>query len=254
VQGLILAAGQGQRLRDPLGRPKCLQRLGGVPLVHHQLNALARAGVNDVVIVVGFEQEQVRESVGSAASFVVNNRFAETNSMYSFLLAADFVDEDVVVMNSDLFFHPELPARLLELGGDALLYDSASGEEAEHMKVQVVNGHLVEMSKVMDGARVSGENLGMLHLSAAGVAAAARAGQAIVNTGGERSWLATAINSVAVEHPIRCVDVAGWPWVEIDFPEDLWRARAQVFPSVSDAIDQVELELLGQRELMGVQS
>ena len=27
--------------------------------------------------------------------------------MYSFLLAADVVDEDVVVMNSDLFFHPE---------------------------------------------------------------------------------------------------------------------------------------------------
>ena len=83
-----------------------------------------------------------------------------------------------------------------------------------------------------------------------------RPGQAhaIVNAGGEQAWLATAINSVAVEHPIRCVDVAGWPWVEIDFPEDLWRARAQVFPSVSEAIDQVELELLGQRELMGVQS
>jgi L-glutamine-phosphate cytidylyltransferase len=254
MQGVILAAGQGQRLRDPLGRPKCLQRLGGVPLVHHQINALASAGVDDVVIVVGYQQRQVRESVGAAARFVVNDRFAETNSLYSFLLAADVVDEDVVVMNSDLFFHPELPARLLELDGDALLYDSASGGEDEHMKVQVANGHLVEMSKVMDGARVSGENLGMLHLSAAGVAAAARAGQAIVNTGGERSWLATAINSVAVEHPIRCVDVAGWPWVEIDFPEDLWRARAQVFPSVSDAIDQVELELLGQRELMGVQS
>jgi choline kinase len=122
------------------------------------------------------------------------------------------------------------------------------------MKVQVANGHLVEMSKVMDGARVSGENLGMLHLSAAGVASAARAARAIVNAGGEQAWLATAINSVAVEHPIRCVDVAGWPWVEIDFPEDLWRARAQVFPSVSEAIDQVELELLGQRELTGVQS
>jgi choline kinase len=254
MQGVILAAGQGQRLRDPLGRPKCLQRLGGVPLVHHQINALANAGVDDVVIVVGYQQAQVRQSVGAAARYVVNDRYTETNSMYSFLLAADAVDEDVVVMNSDLFFHPELPARLLELDGDALLYDSTSGGEDEHMKVQVANGHLVEMSKVMDGTRVSGENLGMLHLSTAGVASAARAGHAIVNAGGEQAWLATAINSIAVEHPIRCVDVAGWPWVEIDFPEDLWRARAQVFPSVSEAIDQVELELLGQRELMGVQS
>jgi len=135
MQGVILAAGQGQRLRDPLRRPKCLQRLGGVPLVHHQINALASAGVDDVVIVVGYQQKQVRESVGAAARFVVNDRFAETNSMYSFLLAADVVDEDVVVVNSDLFFHPELPARLLEPDGDALLYDSASGGEDEHMKV-----------------------------------------------------------------------------------------------------------------------
>ena len=106
----------------------------------------------------------------------------------------------------------------------------------------------------MDGDRVSGENLGMLHLTADRVEIAARAARAIAAAGGEKAWLAAAVNSVAVDHPIRCVDVAGWPWVEIDFPEDLWRARAQVFPSVSEAIDQVELELLGQRELMGVQS
>ena len=73
MQGVILAAGQGQRLRDPLGRPKCLQRLGGVPLVHHQINALANAGVDDVVIVVGYQQAQVRQSVGAAARFVVND-------------------------------------------------------------------------------------------------------------------------------------------------------------------------------------
>ena len=121
------------------------------------------------------------------------------------------------------------------------------------MKVQVANGHLVKMSKALRRRPVSrGENLGMLHLCAAGVALPPRAG-AIVNAGGEQVWLATAIN-VAVDHRIRCLDVAGWPWVEIDFPEDLWRARAEVLPSVSEAIDQVELELLGQRELMGVQS
>ena len=42
MQGLILAAGRGTRLRR--GRPKCLSEVGGRPLIDHQLEALAEAG------------------------------------------------------------------------------------------------------------------------------------------------------------------------------------------------------------------
>lgn len=236
VQAVILAAGQGQRLRDRRGRPKCLRTVGGVSLVEHQLMALAQVGINDVVIVVGFEQEQIRESVGPSARYVLNERFAETNSMYSFLLSLDLIHDDVIVMNSDLYFHPALPAWLQGLQGDALLYDSGSGEEDEQMKVRVDHGRLVEMSKVMRSDRICGENVGMLRLTSETMWRVADAARAIVAAGGERAWLAAAINHVALDHPIRCVDVAGWPWVEIDFPEDLARARSEVFPAVVGAM------------------
>ena len=232
MQAVILAAGQGQRLRDRRGRPKCLRKVGGLSLVEHQLLSLAQVGITDVVIVVGFEQEQIRDSVGTSARYVLNDRFAETNSMYSFLLSLDLVHDDVIVMNSDLYFHPALPAWLRGLQSDALLYDSASGEEDEQMKVRVDHGRLVEMSKVMRRDRICGENVGMLRLSSNSMRSVADAARAIVAAGGERAWLAAAINRVALDHPIRCVDVAGWPWVEIDFPEDLARARSEVFPAV----------------------
>lgn len=235
MQAIILAAGQGQRLRDRHGRPKCLREVGGVPLVTHQLMALAAVGIEDVVIVVGYEQDQIRASVGTAARYVVNERFAETNSMYSFLLASDLVHDDVLVMNADLFFHPALPGRLQELEGDGLLFDSDSGDDDEHMKVRVIDGCLAEMSKVMDVGGVSGENVGMLRLSSPTMERAAVAARAIFDGGGEQAWLAAAINCIAGSHPIQCVDVAGWPWVEIDFPEDLARARFEVFPSVAQA-------------------
>src|SRR4029077_9041280 len=55
VKAVILAAGQGTRLR-PLtdDRPKCMVELGGVPLLHRQLAALLQAGVTDVSVVVGY--------------------------------------------------------------------------------------------------------------------------------------------------------------------------------------------------------
>lgn len=232
MQALILAAGPGSRLLDPLERPKCLREVGDAPLVHHQLAALASADVLDVLIVVGYKQARVKDSVGSWARFVTNDRYAETNSMYSFLLGERALDDDVVVMNSDVFCDPRMLQVLMAAEGDALLYDSSSGDEDEHMKVRSRAGVLVEMSKTMPAERVSGENVGILKLTRDTAEATAAAAAALIGSGRERAWLAEAVNLVADEHPIECIDIEGWPWIEIDFPEDLTRARREVFPRV----------------------
>jgi choline kinase len=217
-------------------------------LVHHQVRALNGAGVDDVSIVVGYEHEQVRSAVGTGVRYVVNPWFAETNSMYSFLLAGPVIHDDVVVMNSDLFFDPSMIAGLLEDDGDALLYDSDSGRDDEEMKVEVVDGHLVEMAKDLRANRVSGENVGILRLSVATALDIIMAAQAIAASGGERAWLAAAINRVAPDHPIRCRDVSGSSWVEIDFPEDLRRARTEVLPLIADALDLCDRDSLARSE------
>lgn len=235
MQAMILAAGEGSRLGDQLGRPKCVREVGGVPLVIHQLRALAAFGISDVVVVVGFEQAQVRDCIGRSVCYVVNDRFGQTNSLYSFLLGQRVVDEDVIVLNSDVYFHPGMLGMLVDGGGSGLLYDTGSGRDDEHMKVHVLDGRLVAMSKTLPMARVSGENVGVLRLSRGCLGAIASVAGSIVARGGERAWLAAAINEVADVHPFACHDVAGWPWVEIDFPMDLHRARAEVLPAVLGA-------------------
>lgn len=251
MQAIILAAGRGRRLGDR--RPKCLQEVGGAALVDHQLRALADAGIHDVVIVIGFEADQVREVVGNSARYVVNERFAETNSLYSFLLARPLVDEDVVVMNSDVYVAPELVRALARAEGDAFLYDSSSGHDREHMKVQVVGGVLVEMAKDLPPGRTCGENVGMLRLSAGTADLTFDAAAVLLaGNGGEGHFLAAAVNCTAAHRPIRCLDVAGTPWIEIDYPEDLDRARTEVFPAVVGSPWREErLALAGATYLVG---
>lgn len=239
VQAIILAAGVGMRLRDRRSRPKCLRVVGGATLVEHQLAILAGVGVTDVTLVVGHAEKEIRARLGSRVRYVVNKAFEDTNSLYSFLLAAQEAQDDVIVMNCDVFFHPDLLSRLVMADGDALLYDSESGDEDEHMKVRISGGHLVEMSKVLPGYQVHGENVGVIRLSRQAVKDAAAAARQIVATGGRRAWLAAAINEVAGVHPIECLDVAGRPWVEIDFPEDLLRARTEVLPALTPALDRL---------------
>ncbi|MGH9003483.1 MAG: NTP transferase domain-containing protein, partial [Acidimicrobiia bacterium] len=164
---------------------------------------------------------------------------ADTNSLCSFLLSRPLVHTDLVVMNSDVYFHPDVLGRLLKAEGDALVYDSGSGHEDEHMKVTVSGGRLVEMAKDLPPGRTHGENVGILRLSAATATRIFDAGEEIVARHGRLSWLAVAISYVAASTAIGCVDIAGLPWVEIDFPHDLLRARTEIFPALHGELAEV---------------
>lgn len=66
---LVLAAGKGTRMRSTL--PKPLVPVAGVPLVTRLLDALAEAGVRDVVLVVGHGADQVMQAVGPRARYAL---------------------------------------------------------------------------------------------------------------------------------------------------------------------------------------
>jgi len=242
TRAIILAAGRGSRLGT--GRPKCLTEVGGRPLIEHQLDALENVGVDQVDIVVGFEQEQIREVVGDRARYVVNERYAETNSLYSFLCAAERGPDDAFVLNADVLFDERVLWRLLDAGPDAIAFDSTSGDDAEEMKIDHHEGELVEMRKDLANHRSRGENLGVLRLSRAAVARARAVGRELIwGRGAFNDWLASAVNHVAEHRSIDCVDVAGLPWTEIDFPEDLEAAREEVWPAIDEATADRALEV-----------
>ena len=109
MQAVILAGGVGSRLESMTGgRPKCLVEVGGRPIILHQLDALSDHGIGPVLMVVGYQHEAVREVVGQRVEYLVNERFKETNSLYSLWLAREWIKGDFVLLNSDLLFDPEI--------------------------------------------------------------------------------------------------------------------------------------------------
>ena len=230
-QALILAAGTGSRLG--LGLPKCLVEVGGRSLLDHQLDAIEQAGADRVTMVVGYEHQQVEDAAGGRAEVVLNERYADTNSLYSFWLASRAVEGDLLVLNSDVLFAPELLGDLLDVEGSAIAFDSSSGDQAEHMKVREQHGRLLRLSKDVPAMYSHGESLGVAHLSPLAARAAFAAAGSLVRRGQEKDWAAAAFNEVARRHRISCLDVAGQPWVEIDFPEDLDHARNHTWPAIT---------------------
>jgi len=233
MKAIILAAGMGSRLGAKAGgRPKALQRIGGRTLVEHQLDALSAEGVGPVVVVVGHGAEQMRTVLGDAVEYVVNERPSETNSLYSLWLAREWLNGDVVLLNSDVFFHPDILKRLLRSTGNALAYDSSSHGGAEQTKVGLRDRWVCDLGKDFPETGARGENLGLIKLDGDGAAALRKRAEAIIAGGGERTWVTEAVRSILAEVDVLAVNVAGLPWVEIDFPYDLDRARRQVEPAI----------------------
>jgi L-glutamine-phosphate cytidylyltransferase len=234
MQAIILAAGCGSRLAQALkGKPKCLAPLeDGIRLIEYQLAVLNHLGITDICVVLGYRAHEVYRAVGDRCHCIINRRYAETNSLYSLWLARHWVQEDCLVMNSDILAHPKVYQRLLKSTGNALTYDSWSGKEDEHMKVSFQNKELRQISKVLPAEESQGESLGLLKFTQDGMTALFAEAEIALAEGGENQWAPAAIARLAQQQPIKGIDVAGLPWVEIDFPADLQHARQIICPRI----------------------
>jgi len=106
TKALILAAGQGTRLR-PLtnDKPKCLIPLVGRPMLERQVDTLRAQGVIDIHIATGYKSEEI-EKLGFNTSF--NSKFDKTNMVESLFSAIDFIqscNEDLIIAYGDIVYN-----------------------------------------------------------------------------------------------------------------------------------------------------
>jgi choline kinase len=234
ARAIVLAAGRGSRLRPYTDdRPKCLIEIDGRTLIDAQIDALADCGVTDVVAVVGYRSDVVRRAVGGRVRFIENPRYAETNSLYSLWLAAKELCEGALVINSDVLAAPLLFERLCRSGAaDAVLVDRDQVCGVEEMRVTIRNGLVVDFGKNLPAVCCHGENVGMVKFGVEGARQLRRTLTDLVHDGHENDWAPFAFRELARTWPLHAIATDGCPWIEIDDPRDLERARRTVAAAI----------------------
>ena len=107
MMGLILAAGSGTRMENNT-TPKCLLNLGGISIIEYQLECFKELGINNIVMVVGFNSDMIKERVGINVKYVSNLNYKTTNNLYSIWAAESSMNDDFVCVYSDLLFHKDI--------------------------------------------------------------------------------------------------------------------------------------------------
>jgi choline kinase len=245
--GMVLAAGAGRRLRpDTDALPKALLPVDGqVTILDIALRNLAAVGLRDIVIVVGYAADAIRDRVadlerdhGVRLTLVDNDRAEEWNNAYSLWLARQHFAAGALLVNGDTVHPVSVEETLLSAAkagagsgtgraGLILAVDDIKQLAEEEMKVIIgADGMITRITKLMDPALAYAEYIGatLIGADAAAPLAAAlevtwRRDPSLYYEDGFQE-LAERGGAIAVA-PIGDVE-----WVEVDNHDDLRRARA----------------------------
>lgn len=127
MQAIILAAGMGKRLGElTKNNTKCMVEVDGVRLIERALRILDRKNLNRIILVVGYQHENLMSFVNSLEiqtqiEFIINEVYDKTNNIFSLSLAKEqMTEDDTLLLESDLIFEERLIDMLLEDKRDSL--------------------------------------------------------------------------------------------------------------------------------------
>lgn len=236
-RAVVLAAGMATRLAH-VDVPKPLVGIGGLPILHRTLRALAAVGVRHAVIVVGHRAAEIVASVGDSfaditITYLHSDRYRETNNAFSLWLAREHLTEDIFLIEGDVAFDPELLSRLTVEPEPAVLAVAPWRPEFDGTVAAVDDGAVSELilkQRQRPGLSLTSTfktvNVSLLRAEYLEGEFRSRL-DTLIDDGGENAFYESVLaDTVAAgRRRVRAVDCGDLRWYEVDNSVDLARAE-----------------------------
>jgi choline kinase len=246
VKAIIYAAGRGTRLQADV--PKILLEFGGRTILDWHALRLHEAGVRELVLVTGHLREQIAELLPTirerheiAVREVMNARFQE-GSVLSLQVSRPEIEsssDPILLMDADVLYPAEMLRRLIiSPHRTALLLDRHfSAADDDPVLVPVRNGRPFDFRKQWSGeADFVGESIGFFKIAPEDFPFLIEQTQARSRDRECTDSYDEVLRVMVLAARFGYEDVTGLPWIEIDFPEDVVRARDTVLPAMTNRV------------------
>jgi histidinol-phosphate aminotransferase len=204
-----------------------------VPLLLRVLRTLRTAGIEEAVVITGFQGELVRRTLaaepdlGLKLVFVDNPHFDKKNGV-SLLSAAEYVDRECLLTMSDHLYSPELVRRLLSAyvpeGSCALAVDydiERCFDLDDATKVGVEHGKIKKIAKELES--YDALDTGVFRIGPALIAELA----AVEASTGDCS-LSDGVQALSRRGRFLATDVGDVRWIDVDTPQAMACAEAML--------------------------
>ena len=237
MKAVILSAGQGKRLL-PLtaDSPKCILPIMGQTLIEWQIDELAKCGIEQVTVVLGYRADKVERILRSRygthhVRTVYNAAYAISDNLISCWAAHDEMTEDFVLLNGDTLFEAAVLKQLLETDKQpvTVVVSQKNEYDADDMKVELDGCRLVAIGKDLIPDQVDGESIGMILFRDQGPAMFRNAiEKSLQDPKSQTKWYLSVIDEMARQFPVWTSLINGLQWCEVDYRADLKQAEKVV--------------------------
>ncbi|WP_096700213.1 phosphocholine cytidylyltransferase family protein [Magnetospirillum sp. 15-1] len=240
---ILLVAGVGRRLDGAIPGPKVLLEFGGKTLLERHLDALMAHGVEDIGLTVGYQSDAIRREVArlglEGRVRLIENPDFRLGSLVSLWVQAERLrcGRPVILMDGDVLYDPAMIGRLLAAPAEnVLLLDREIEPGDEPVKICLRNERIVDFRKKPEHAHDwHGESVGFFRFSPAMAILLADRCARYVEQGQTGLEYEEAIRDLILAEPERfaATDISDLSWTEIDFVDDVTKARETVLPRLA---------------------
>jgi len=125
-QAVILAAGEGQRLRPfTVNKPKVMLSIAGKPILQYIIESLAQNAIRNLVVVVGYRKEQVFDWLGSGKQFGVDITYVtqekQVGTAHALAQTKAVTEKEFLVLSGDNLIEADTIAQFANVKPEAML-------------------------------------------------------------------------------------------------------------------------------------
>ena len=211
--------------------PKCMLKLNGKTIIEHQIDLLVNNGINNINIITGYKQDKIVNLLKDKCSYYFYPNFKETNNLYTINHHLDILDDECLILFSDVLISDKSMKTLLNDNNDfSLLVDISKCDEST-MRIVLDENKIVDIGSHISPNDGSGNFIGIAKFSLNAASSIKKKIMSLcINNKNINDYYTKAISELAKEKTqINFVDIDGLPWVEIDTKEEYILAIKQDF-------------------------
>jgi choline kinase len=228
MKAILLAAGRGTRIARNVERvPKSTLPVDGVPLIRRSVELLQSAGM-DCVVCTGYEEAKVRKALEGMdhITYCYNPFFDITNSIASIWFARDEMNDDLLVLNADVFFSMDILEQVTaDERSPVMAIDYSRTLEGDYFFYTSMDGRIEKYGKGLPLEQRSCEYVGMAKIKKEFLPKFIERMDEMIRQQLHDVWWENILYSFTdqKEEDIYTVDVGGRFWAEIDYFDDYAR-------------------------------
>ncbi len=228
MKAVLLAAGRGTRIaRNVEMVPKSTLPVDGIPLIRNSVGLLQSEGL-ECIVCTGYCEHKIREALAGVEhiTYCYNPFYDITNSLASLWFAKDELDDDLLVLNADVFFSREILELVIhDSRSPVMAIDHSRIAEGDYFFRTALDGRIEKYGKGLPLEERTCEYVGMAKIGRDFLPHFIQRMEKMISSQQHDRWWENVLYSFTDrrERDVFTVDVEGRFWAEIDYFDDYER-------------------------------